>query len=125
MLFAATARPLGPNAAPGVFWRGLRRVAVDGTCWNAADTVANDEEFGRPGNTRPVDKAVFPQVRMAALVELGTHAVPDVEGCRTGEVTLDARLVRSCVPGRLVLADRKFLGVPLWQSITTTGCHLL
>ncbi len=127
MLFAVTARPLGLEAAPGVFWRGLRLLAVDGTCWDVADTVANEREFGRPGTTRPVGKAAFPQVRMAALVEVGTHAVLDAEvaGCRTGEVTLVARLVRSCGPGRLLLADREFLGAPLWQSFTTTGCHLL
>ncbi|MEU3545217.1 IS4 family transposase [Streptomyces paromomycinus] len=127
VLFAATARPLAGQGVPGAFWRGLRLLAVDGTCWDAADTPANEQEFGRPGNTRPGNKAAFPQVRMAALVEVGTHAVLDAEvaGCRTGEVTLAARLVRSCGPGQLVLADREFLGVPLWQAFTATGCHLL
>ena len=64
---------------------------------------------------------------MAALVECGTHAVLDSEldGCRIGEVTLSARLVRSAGPGMLVLADREFLGVPLWQAFTGTGAHVL
>ncbi|XDO64410.1 transposase [Streptomyces sp. RLB1-33] len=35
------------------------------------------------------------------------------------------RLPRSCVPGQLVLADREFLGLPLWQAFTATGAHLL
>ena len=42
---------------------------------------------------------------MVALVECGTHAVVDAEldGCRVGEVTLAARLVRSVGPGMLLL----------------------
>ncbi|WP_158716824.1 IS4 family transposase [Streptomyces rimosus] len=127
VLFAASARPLAGPRAPGAFWRGLRLLAVDGACWDADDTPASEKEFGSPGNARSGDKAAFPQVRMAALVEVGTHAVLDAEvaGCRTGEVTLTARLVRSCGPGQIILADREFLGVPLWQAFTATGCHLL
>jgi DDE family transposase len=64
---------------------------------------------------------------MVALVECGTHAVLDAEldGCRVGETTLAARLVRSVGPGMLVLADREFLGVPLWRAVAATGAHLL
>ncbi|MGP4092749.1 IS4 family transposase, partial [Streptomyces sp. KR55] len=127
VLFATTAGPLANERTPGAFWRGLRLMAVDGTCWDVADSVANEKAFGRPGNTRGPDRAAFPQVRMAALVELGTHAVLDAEldGCRVGELTLSARLVRSAGPGMLILADREFLGVPLWRAFTATGAHLL
>jgi hypothetical protein len=127
VLFAATAGPLADQETPGAFCRGLRLVAVDGTCWDVADSRANGEEFGRPGSARSPDGAAFPQVRMAALVECGTHAVLDAElgGYRTSEVTLTARLVRSTAPGMLVLADREFLGVPLWRAFTATGAHLL
>ncbi|WP_394427120.1 IS4 family transposase [Streptomyces sp. SGAir0957] len=127
VLFTATAKPLGTLATPGVFWRGLRLLAVDGTCWDVADTPANEAAFGRPGNARGADKSSFPQVRMACLVETGTHLVVDAElaGCRTGEVTLVRRLPRSCGPGQLVLADREFLGVPLWRAFTVTGADLL
>jgi hypothetical protein len=64
---------------------------------------------------------------MVALVECGTHAILDAEldGCRVGETTLAARLVRSVGPGMLVLADREFLGVPLWRAVAATGAHLL
>ncbi|QIY60105.1 IS4 family transposase [Streptomyces sp. RPA4-5] len=127
VLFAAAAGPLADERTPGAFWRGLRLVAVDGTCWDAADSPANDKEFGRPGSSRGPDKAAFVQVRMAALVECGTHAVLDaeLEGCRVGELTLSARLVRSAGPGMLVLADREFLGVRLWRAFAATGAHLL
>ncbi|MEK8173618.1 IS4 family transposase [Streptomyces sp. M19] len=82
----------------------------------------------RPPGQRPQHgESSFPQVRMACLVETGTHLVLDAEvaGCRTGEVTLVGRLPRSCGPGQLVLADREFLGVPLWRAFTATGVDLL
>ncbi|MEU4212186.1 transposase [Streptomyces sp. NPDC026206] len=127
MLFATTAGPLADERMPGAFWQGLRLVAVDSTCWDVADTAANEAAFGRPGNTRGPDRAAFPQVRMAALAECGTHPVLDAElgGCRTGELTLSARLVRSTGPDMLVLADREFLGVPLLRAFTASGAHVL
>jgi hypothetical protein len=127
VLFAATARPLATPSTPGAFWRGLRLLALDGTCWDVADTAANDTAFGRPGTHRGEGSGAFPQVRMVALVECGTHAVVDAEldGCRVGEVTLAARLVRSAGPGMLVLADREFPGAPLWRAFAATGADLL
>ncbi|MFF5279967.1 IS4 family transposase, partial [Streptomyces sp. NPDC000133] len=127
VLFAATAKPMANESTPGAFWRGLRLLAVDGTCWDVADTEANQAAFGRPGNGRGTRRSAFVQVRMAALVEVGSHAVLDAElaGCRTGEVTLVGRLPRSCDAGQLVLADRGFLGVPLWRAFTATGADLL
>ncbi|WNM30935.1 IS4 family transposase [Streptomyces sp. Li-HN-5-11] len=127
VLFATTAKPMGTEATPGCFWRGLRLLAVDGTCWDVADSPANEAAFGRPGNSRGHDKSCFPQVRMACLIEVGTHLVLDAElaGCRTGEVTLVSRLPRSCDAGQLVLADREFLGVPLWRAFTAGGADLL
>ncbi|WP_079161715.1 transposase [Streptomyces fodineus] len=108
-------------------WRGLRLLAVDGTCWDVADGPANEAAFGRPGNSRGHDKSCFPQVRLACLIEVCTHLVLDAElaGCRTGEVTLVSRLPRSCDAGQLVLADREFLGVPLWRAFTAGGADLL
>ena len=122
VLFAATTKPTATESTPGAFWRGLRLLAVDGTCWDVADTEANQAAFGRPGSGRGTGRSAFVQVRMAALVEVRSHAVLDAEpaGCRTGEVTLVGRLPRSCGPGRLALADREFLGVPLWRAFTTT-----
>jgi hypothetical protein len=127
VLFATTAKPIATEATPGAFWRSLRLLAVDGTCWDVADSEANETAFGRPGSGRGSGRSAFPQVRMAALVEIGSHAVLDAElaGCRTGEVTLVGCLPRSAGPGQLVLADREFLGVPLWQAFAATGADLL
>ncbi|MEU2776624.1 transposase domain-containing protein [Streptomyces sp. NPDC007162] len=90
VLLTTTAKPMDTESTPGAFWRGLRLLAVDGTCWDVADSPANEAAFGRPGNSRGHDKSSFPQVRMACLTEVSTHLVLDAElaGCRTGEVTL-------------------------------------
>lgn len=42
-----------------------------------------------------------------------------------GELTFAACLDRSTGPDFLVLADREFLGLPLWRTFTATGAHLL
>ncbi|MFJ1561677.1 transposase domain-containing protein [Streptomyces mirabilis] len=42
VLFATTAKPMGTQAVPGCFWRGLRLLAVDATCGDVADSPANE-----------------------------------------------------------------------------------
>src|SRR5579859_1145367 len=44
---------------------------------------------------------------------------------RAGEIRLAAKLVRSVTPGMLILADRNFPGVNLWNSFTRAGADLL
>ena len=73
-LFARVARPIGGAATPGVWLAGRRLVAVDGTCLDVADTPANCEYFGRPGVNKG-EQAAFPQARVVALAECGTHAM--------------------------------------------------
>ena len=53
---------------------GRRLVAVDGTCLDVADTVENEAFFGRPGVNKG-ERAAFPQARVVALAECGTHAI--------------------------------------------------
>jgi Insertion element 4 transposase N-terminal len=73
-LFERVARPIGDEATPGVWLAGRRLVAVDGTCLDVADTTVNAEYFGRPGVNKG-EQAAFPQARVVALAECGTHAV--------------------------------------------------
>src|SRR5665647_2308698 len=53
---------------------GSEPLAVDGTCLDVADTAVNAEAFGRPGVNKG-EQAAFPQARVVALAECGTHAV--------------------------------------------------
>ncbi len=72
-LFGRVAMPIGADATPGVWLAGRRLIAVDGTCLDVADTPANAEHFGRPGVNKG-EQAAFPQARVVALAECGTHA---------------------------------------------------
>jgi hypothetical protein len=106
LLFERIAVPMARPGTRGAWCHGLRVMAIDGLVLDVPDTPDNDEEFGRSGNEQA--PGPFPQVRLVALGECGTHAVVDAElgGVTTGEQTLAAALISRFVPGMLVLADR-------------------
>lgn len=125
-LFARVAHPIAQQQTPGSWLAGRRLVAIDGTCVDVPDTPANAEFFGRPGSSRG-EKSAFPQARLVALAECGTHAVFDAQigACRTSEIELARRLVERLRPGMLVLADRGLYGFNLWSQAARTGADLL
>ena len=126
-LFARVARPLGSVGAPGVWVAGRRLVAVDGTCLDVADTVANDEHFGRAGVSKG-EKAAFPMARVLAVAECGTHAIfaARVGVYSQSEATLAEELLPVALePGMLLTADRGFFSYALWRCAIATGADLL
>lgn len=125
-LFARVARPLAGPETPGSWLAGRRLVAIDGTCLDLADTPANADFFGRPASSRG-EQSAFPQARLVALAECGTHAILDatVGPCSTSEIELSRELVGRLKPGMLALADRGFYGFRLWQLAAATGADLL
>src|SRR5664280_3924087 len=76
MLFERVAKPLAAKDTPGCWLAGRRLVAIDGTCLDLPDTPANDAHFGRPGVMKG-ERSAFPQARVVALAECGTHAMFD------------------------------------------------
>jgi hypothetical protein len=125
-LFKRVAVPLAEPSAPGGWLAGRRLVAIDGTCLDVADTAENAQWFGRPGVNKG-EQAAFPQARLVAVAECGTHAMFDavVGSYTTGENTLARELIDRLEPGMLVLADRGFCGFPLWKRAVATGADLL
>ncbi len=125
-LFEAVATPIGTPAMPGVWLAGRRLVAVDGCCLDVADTAVNAEFFGRPGVNKG-EQAAFPQARVVALAECGTHAIfaAQVGPYRQSEATLTQSVLAQLSPGMLVLADRGFFSYALWRNATETGADLL
>ena len=125
-LFDRVARPLATDVTPGAWLAGRRLVAIDGTTLDVADTVVNDEFFGRPGVNKG-ERSAFPQARLVALAECGTHAIFDAEigPCTTSELGLSKLLVDRLEPGMVLLADRGFTGFALWQQAAATGADLL
>jgi hypothetical protein len=125
-LFARVAKPIGTAGMAGVWLAGRRMVAIDGTCLDVADTPVNAEFFGRPGVMKG-EKSAFPQARVVALAECGTHAIFDaVVGAYTiSEVALADELIGRLEPGMLLLADRGFYSFGLWAKAIGTGADLL
>ncbi|QCX82731.1 hypothetical protein C9F11_45885 (plasmid) [Streptomyces sp. YIM 121038] len=107
-LFARVCRPVATPETVGAWYRQWRLVAVDGTVLDVPDTDANAAFFGRPGSGRGLQRSAYPQIRVAALVECGTHAV---FAAATGplpvhEQRLVSDLLEHLAPGMLVLVDR-------------------
>lgn len=125
-LFERVAKPIGGQQTPGVWLAGRRLVAIDGMCLDVADTTVNDEHFGRPGVNKG-EQAAFPQARVVALAECGTHAVfaAEIGKYSQSEVALTEPLLGRLEPGMLLLADRGFFSYALWRKATATGADLL
>ena len=126
-LFKAVATPLGTANTKGAWFRNWRVMSLDGTCVDVADTPANDAAFGRPGTGRGSGVGAFPQVRLVALAECGTHALVDVAvaALSSGEMALAADVLASLRPGMVVLADRGFYSFELWNKARSSGAELL
>ena len=125
-LFARVAKPIGGEQTPGVWLAGRRLVAIDGMCLDVADTTVNDGHFGRPGVNKG-ERAAFPQARVVALAECGTHAVfaAEIGKYADSEAMLTEPLLGRLEPGMLLLADRGFFSYALWRKATATGADLL
>ena len=126
LLFERVARPLAGKDTPGCWLAGRRLVAIDGSCLDLPDTPANDAFFGRPGVMKG-ERAAFPQARVVALAECGTHAMFEavIGPCTTSETALSAELLGRLAPGMLCLADRGFYSFQAWQQASDTGADLL
>jgi hypothetical protein len=86
----------------------------------------NAEFFGRPGVNKG-EQAAFPQARVVALAECGTHAVfaAQIGTYSQGEATLTEPLLDRLEPGMLLTADRGFFSYALWRKAIGTGADLL
>jgi hypothetical protein len=125
-LFEVLAGPAGLPGQPGVFYRGLRTVAVDGTCLHvpAGDMITWRYPIrkGRPG----VEMG-YPLLRLVTLAECGTRAVlaaafgPDSDG----ELHYASQLLPALDAGMLLLADVAFDAALFLRGITGTGAQFL
>lgn len=109
----------------GVLHRRWRLMGTDGTTLDLPDTPANARTFGRPKGPRA--DAAFPQVRLLARCELGTHAICGlaIKPFRHGETSMLGQLLTEIGPGMLLIWDRGFFGFDLIDSVCTRGAHLL
>jgi len=117
--------PLATRETRGAWYRQWRVVSLDGSTLDVADTVANDQAFGRPAARR--GRSGYPQLRFVSLVENGTHVLfgSRLGPYRASEIALAEELLDRLHPGMLCLNDRYFYGFPLWSKAAATGADLL
>jgi hypothetical protein len=124
-LYEAVVAPIAQQRTKGAWYRQWRLVSLDGSTLDVADTVENDQAFGRPGSKR--GSSAFPKLRFVALLENGTHVLwaAHLDQYATGEFTLAESVVPSLRQGMLCLADRLFFSYKLWQAAGKAGADLL
>src|SRR5438105_2246108 len=110
---------------PGAFYQGLRLMALDSFVVDVPDSPVNARVFGRPGSGR--SPAAFPQARVLALCEVGTHVLwrTLTKPCRRSEVTMANYLLRFLQDDMLLLWDRGFLSYKLVQKVLQRHAQLL
>ena len=119
-------QPIARPQAPGAWYRGLRLMAVDGSCMDVADESGNAAHFGYPAASR--GESAFPQARLLGLVECGTHVVTaaSIAPYGTSEQAMAADLLPAkLAPDMLLMADRNFYGFKLWKLACASGAKLL
>ena len=115
-LFQMVVKPLATPQTLGAFYRGMRKVAFDGTVLDVPDCEAH-QHLGRSSGSR--GEGPFPQVRKVSLVEMGTH----IEfafvygGWRDSEKKLVEELFDSIPEDALLMEDRGFFSYKHWELL--------
>jgi hypothetical protein len=125
LLFHRVSGPAGKASTPGVFYRDLRVLSVDGFTLDLPDTEENEEFFGRGSNGSATPNP-YPQLRALVLAESGTRSLLGAAygPYHTGEQTLMDDLLPVLGPGMLLLGDRNFASWQLWRTVAATGVAL-
>jgi hypothetical protein len=109
----------------GAFHRGMRLMAIDGFVVDIPDMPDNERVFGRPAGGRSA--GAFPQARLVALCEVGTHVMWRwlIKPIRIGEGKMADYLLRFLEPEMLLMWDRNFLSYQRVAAVIGRGAHLL
>ncbi|MBV6703511.1 IS4 family transposase [Kitasatospora aureofaciens] len=125
LLFETLAGPVARPGQTGVFYRGLRTVAVDGTLLHTPDDEALMWRY--PKRIGEVMEFGYPLLRLLVLIECGTRALiaaafgPESDG----ELTYTKRLLDALDTSMLLLADAAFDGGEFLRDVKATGAQFL
>jgi hypothetical protein len=109
----------------GAFHRGMRLMSLDGFVVDIPDMPVNDRVFGRPAGSRA--PGAFPQARIVALCESGTHVMWKwrVKPIGVAEQTMADSLLRHLSPDMLLMWDCAFLSCLRVAAVIARGAQLL
>lgn len=109
----------------GAFHRDLRLMAIDGFVVDIADSKENERVFGRPQGGRT--PGAFPQARIVALCEAGTHVLWRwlIKPIRIQEQKMADYLLGHLQAGMLLMWDRGFLSYRRVARVIQRNAHLL
>ncbi|MFZ3475154.1 transposase [Streptomyces sp. 4.24] len=122
-MFETLAGPVAGRSQAGVFYRGLRTVALDGTHLHVPDDVT----WRYPKRKGEKLEFGYPLLRLLVIVECGTRAVlaaafgPET----TGEIPYASRLLDCLDESMLLLADAGFDAVRFLHDVQATGSQFL
>jgi hypothetical protein len=116
---------LATPETPNAFYRDMRLMAMDGFVLDLPDQPELARIFGRPQSGRAA--GAFPQARVLALSEVGTHVVwkHQIKPLSCGEITMAPCLLRHLQPDMLLLWDRGFLSFANVARVLAQGANLL
>ena len=125
VLFQDVCRPLASPESRFAFYKTWRLMAIDGTTFTLPDEKANSDYFGLPPCSRGT--TAFPQLRLTAMIEVGTHAITAATHgpFREGENTQAMRLIPHLDSSMLLIADRGFGCYPFFAEAMTSEAALL
>jgi hypothetical protein len=125
LLFHRICRPMSAPGVVGASHRHWLIVALDGSVFEAPDTRSNRRVLGSASNQH--GEGAFPQLRLSAICEVGTHAITDVEmgPYNTSEQALSLRMLRRLPSNRLVLMDRGLSYFELIHAVRKRRSHVL
>lgn len=106
-------------------YRGLALMEMDGLTLKVADSPANRDYFGAPGQSR--GKTAYPQMRAVLIGSVTQHFVLHGALCAwtVGEVTLALRLIERIEKGTLLLMDRNFAVYEILCALRGRGCEFI
>jgi hypothetical protein len=109
-------RPLATPQTRGAFYRGMRKVGIDGTVLDVPDCDVH-QHWGRSSGSR--GEGAFPQIRKVSLVELGTRIELAFVfgGWKDSEKKLVEQLWKHIPKDALLIEDRGFFSYKHWKLL--------
>ena len=124
-LFRAVCKPMAGKDTCGAWYRDWRLMAVDGSEVDLPDEKKILEEY--PKHRNDTGDYPFPQLKYAALLEVGSRAYTEVAigNDRDSEMSLAAKVEDALEPGMLLLGDRYYSGVENMERVAGRGADFL